>query len=91
MYIVTGYDGFIGKNFLKRTSIKKNKIFKIKRKLNILKKIKNKDVIIINFASLYQKQIYSNDIFNIIDANLIYPVKIIKTLQNKIIRLFFLT
>jgi len=88
MYIVTGYDGFIGKNFLKRTSIKKNKILKIKRKLNILKKIRNKNLVIINFAALYQKQTYSNDIFNITNSNLIYPVKIIQTLleqNNKIV------
>lgn len=88
MYIVTGYDGFIGKNFLKRTSIKENKILKLKRNLNILKKIKYKNVIIINFASLYQKQTYSNDIFNITNSNLIYPVKIIQILleqNNKIV------
>lgn len=88
MYIITGYNGFIGKNFLQNTSINKKKILKLKRNLIKLKNIKNNEVTIINFAALYQKQSYSNDITKIIDANLIYPTKIIQTLieqNNKIV------
>ena len=88
MYIITGYNGFIGKNFLQNTSINKKKILKLKRNLVKLKNIKDNEVTIINFAALYQKQSYSNDITKIIDANLIYPTKIIQTLieqNNKIV------
>ena len=88
MYIITGYNGFIGKNFLDHTSINKKKIFKLKRNLIKLKKINNKEVTIINFAALYQKQSYSNDITKVINANLIYPAKILQTLieqNNKVV------
>ena len=54
MYIITGYNVFIGKNFLQNTSINKKKILKLKRNLIKLKNIKNNDVTIINFAALYQ-------------------------------------
>jgi nucleoside-diphosphate-sugar epimerase len=88
MYIITGYNGFIGKNFLQNTLINKKKILKLKRNLIKLKNIKNKEVTIINFAALYQKQSYSNDITKVIDANLIYPTKVLQTLieqNNKIV------
>lgn len=88
MYIITGYNGFIGKNFLKNTSINKKKIFLLKRNLIKLKNIKNKEVSIINFAALYQKHSYSSDIAKVIDANLIYPTKILQNLieqNNKVV------
>ena len=88
MYIITGYNSFIGKNFLQNTSINKKKILKLKRNLKKLKNIKNKEITIINFAALYQKKSYSNDINEVINANLIYPTKILQTLieqNNKIV------
>ena len=81
MYIITGYNGFIAKNFLKKTSIKKQQIIKIKRNIQGLKKIKNLSVKIINFASFYQKKTAEKDMFKIINANFIYPSKIIQILS----------
>ena len=88
MYLITGYNGFIAKNFLKYTQIRKEQIIKIKRNIKKLKKIKKKNITIINFASFYQKETHSNDISKVVDANFTYPIKIIKTLleqKNKII------
>jgi len=80
MYIITGHNGYIAKNFLKKTNIKKNTIIKIKRDLSKIKNIKNKKIEIINFAALYQAQSKFNDVFNLVDANLTYPTKIIQRL-----------
>ena len=80
MYIITGYSGFIAKNFIKITNIKKNRIIKIKRNLSKIKNVKNKNIEIINFAALYQSESKFNDVFNLIDANLTYPTKIIQKL-----------
>ena len=90
MYIITGYNSFLAKNFLKKTSIKKNEIFKIKRNIKKLKKIKNKKVKIINFAAFYQKETYAKDILKVLDANLIYPARIVQILieQNNKITFF---
>ena len=86
MIIITGYDGFIAKNLI--VNLNQNKIIKIKRNLKKLNKVKNRTIKIVNFASLYQKKSLFKDLNKLLDANFIYPIRVIQKLienNNKII------
>tara|TARA_B000000557_G_scaffold263633_2_gene266913 strand:- start:3149 stop:3925 length:777 start_codon:yes stop_codon:yes gene_type:complete len=81
MIIVTGYTGFIGKNYIKKSALAK-KILPIKRNLSKINKIKNKNIVIVNFAALYQKKSFFKDVKKIVDSNYTYPIRVIESLIN---------
>ena len=81
MIIVTGFTGFIGKNYIKKTSLNK-KIIPIKRNLSKFDKIRNKNIIIVNFAAFYQKQSFLKDVKKIVNSNYTYPIRLIESLKN---------
>jgi nucleoside-diphosphate-sugar epimerase len=86
MFLITGHDGFIARNFI--SQLNNSKIIKIKRNFSKINFIKNKTIKVINFAALYQKKTAFKDLENIINANYIYPIKIIQKLienNNKVI------
>ena len=79
MFLITGHNGFIARNFI--SQLNNNKIIKIKRNFSKINLIKNKTIKVINFAALYQKKTAFKDLENIINANYIYPIKIIQKLN----------
>jgi nucleoside-diphosphate-sugar epimerase len=86
MFLVTGHNGFIAKNFI--PNLYRKKIIKVKRDLKKIDQIKNNTIKIINFAAFYQKETSFKDLDKLIDANYTYPIKIIQKLienGNKVI------